>query len=222
MTFGLRRRMPFWPSTFISGSLNSISHRPHQPPLRARESTLTPLKSSASIWPCSMTRRIFSCNLGVSLYTPSQSALQTSTRSQIRKDSLKLIIAVNHIPPVAAGAITSISTDVLNLSPRDTAPGGRREVSAIFTSWPQPNTRIRRERGERRASPVSPRPARVGSVGGGNLHPSTEPQLALLDLGLCLLAECVLATGAVVGRVLFGVCVSTSYHNRCHVVRLVM
>lgn len=195
--------MPFWPSTFISGSLNSISRKPHQPPLRARESTLTPLKSSASMWPCSMTRRIFSCNSGVSLYPPSQSALRTSPRSQTRKYSLKLIIAVKHIPPVAAGAITSIITDVLNLRTRNAAPGRKREVSASS----QPDTRIRRERGERRASPVPPRPTGVGSVGGGNLHPSAEPQLALLDLGLGLLADCVLATGPVVRRVLLAVLV---------------
>lgn len=52
---------------------------------------------------------------------------------------------------------------------------------------------------------MPPRPARVGftAAQAGNLHPSAEPQLALLNLDLFLLAQRVLATSAVVGRVLF-------------------
>lgn len=58
---------------------------------------------------------------------------------------------------------------------------------------------------------MPPRPARVGftAAQAGNFHPSAEPQLALLNLGLFLLTQRVLATGSVVGRVLFAVSV---YH----------
>lgn len=67
---------------------------------------------------------------------------------------------------------------------------------------------------------MPPRPTRVGSVRAGNLHPSAETQLALLDLGLCLLADCVLATGTVVRRVLFTMLVHHTIMAPCPVSRV--
>lgn len=67
---------------------------------------------------------------------------------------------------------------------------------------------------------MPPRPTRVGSVRAGNLHPSAETQLALLDLGLCLFTDCVLATGTVVRRVLFTLLVHHTIMAPCPVSRV--